>query len=57
MTAIDFARDLLTERNSFPVGSPDWLYRTRAAWRLDQIGRGIPANERTAEPPVQRKAA
>lgn len=57
MTAIDFARDLLTERNSFPIGSPDWLYRTRAAWRLDQIGRGVPAAEWTDTPQSKRKAA
>lgn len=42
---------LLAERLAFPVGSPDWTYRTRAAWRIDQMGRGIPIDEQTAEPP------
>ena len=47
----DAATRLLTERRAYPVGSPDWNYRTRAAWRLDQIARSIPAIHQTPEPP------
>ena len=28
------AERLIAESNSFPVGSPDWLYRRRAAFKL-----------------------
>lgn len=50
MNAITLAQKLLTERKAFPVGSLDWEYRTRAAWKLDQMARGIPANEWTDMP-------
>ncbi len=39
------------EAAAFPVGSLDWEYRTRAAWKLDQIASGIPSQDWTKEPP------
>jgi hypothetical protein len=45
------ALDTLKERRPFPVGSPDWQYRTRAAWTMLQIAMGKPANKRTHTPP------
>lgn len=45
------AAKLLEERLAYPVGSPDWNYRTRAAWQLDQMARGIPACDWTETPP------
>lgn len=47
----DEAVKLLTERRAFPVGSPDWIYRTRAAWKLDQWSRGIAFRDMASEPP------
>lgn len=45
MTAREIAQRLLNERAAFPVGSPDWEYRTRAAWKLIWLMRGVPAAE------------
>lgn len=58
MTARDRAAALLNEAEAFPAGSLDWDYRRRAAWKLDQMNRGIPVCDWTEEPPQQtRKAA
>jgi hypothetical protein len=57
MTARADAIALLTERGRFPVGSPDYEYRTRAAWKLDQLSRGIPARDWTDTPPQQHQRA
>lgn len=51
MDACDYAKALLAERAAFPVGSPDWEYRTRAAWKLDQMSRGVPACDWTETTP------
>ncbi len=56
MTAREIAQRLLNERAAFPVGSPDWEYRTRAAWKLDQMARGIPAILWTDTPPLKEAA-
>ena len=45
------AASLIAESNAFPVGSPDWEWRRRAAWKLDQLARGIPARDWTETPP------
>lgn len=55
MTAREIAQRLLNERAAFPVGSPDWIYRTRAAWKLDQMARGIPAIDWTDTPPAKEQ--
>lgn len=47
----EIAIRLLTERRAFQPGSLDWDYRTRAAWKLDQMDRGIPSQDWTEEPP------
>jgi len=47
---MEAAQALIAEREDFPVGSPDWDYRTRAAWKLDQMARGVPVNEWTDAP-------
>jgi len=57
MTAHDRAASLLGEAQAFPPGSPDREYRTRAAWKLDQISRGVAACDWTDTPPQHRKAA
>jgi len=58
MNARQLALSLLAERKSYPTGSPDWDWRTRAAWKLDQLSRGIPACDWTDTPPTEnRKAA
>lgn len=49
--ALDTASILLDDRLAFPVGSPDWEWRTRSAWKLDQMHRGIPACDWTEVPP------
>ena len=38
-------RQMLRERRAFPVGSPDWEYRTRAAMKYLWIMRGVPNNQ------------
>ena len=55
MTAREIAQRLLNERADFPAGSPDWEYRTRAAWKLDQMARGIPAIHWTDTPPAKEQ--
>ncbi len=50
MNARALAEKLLHERKAFPIGSLDWDYRTRAAWKLDQLSRGIPTTEWTDMP-------
>ena len=58
MTAYDRAKALLDEAEAFPAWSLDAEYRRRAAWKLDQLNRGIPACDWTDTPPnEQRKAA
>jgi len=42
---------LLREREAYPVGSPDWQYRTRAAWKLHQGQSGVAAQDWTETPP------
>ncbi|TWI32776.1 hypothetical protein [Paracoccus sulfuroxidans] len=42
--------DLMAEREAFPAASPDWLYRSRAAWKLHQHQIGVPARDWTDEP-------
>lgn len=56
MTARALAEQLLSERAAFTPGSPDWEYRTRAAWKLDQMARGIPAILWTDTPPLKEAA-
>jgi hypothetical protein len=41
----------LAEAAAFPVGSLDWEYLARAAWKLDQLARHIPVIDWTDEPP------
>ncbi len=60
MSARSRAAELLAERRAYVLGSPDWLWRTRAAWKLLQIARGIPAIRWTDMPapkPQYRMAA
>lgn len=57
MTARDRAIDLLDQSQSFPAGSLDWTHLRRAAWKLDQMSRGIPARDWTDEPPQQHQRA
>lgn len=38
-------RRMLNERRAYPVGSPDWNYRTRAARMLLNMIRNVPASE------------
>lgn len=52
MTARAEAQRLLIERHAFPAGSPDWNYRTTAAWKLDQMHLGIPACDWTDTPTI-----
>ncbi len=40
-------RRMLAERRAFPVGSPDYNYRTRAARQLLWMIRGVPVLEWT----------
>ena len=42
MTARDYFRTMLRQRRAFPIGSPDWAYRTRAARSYLNIIRGLP---------------
>ncbi|MBD9529011.1 hypothetical protein [Paracoccus sp. PAR01] len=57
-TAHQLASDLLHEAAQFRPGSPDSEYRIRAAWKLDQMARGIPSCEWTEYPqPQQERAA
>lgn len=46
---------LLAESASYPAGSPDHEWRRRAAWKLDQMHRGIPVREWTDEPPCSTR--
>lgn len=41
---------LIAESNVFPAWSPDWEYRRRAAWKLDQMARGVPSRDWTDLP-------
>lgn len=50
--AHDLAAQLLAESRAYPIGSLDRDYRRRAAWKLDQMNRGIPACDWTDEPPM-----
>lgn len=45
------ALQTLIARRPFNVGSPDWAYRTRAAWTYLQMAMGVPANEWRKDPP------
>jgi hypothetical protein len=45
MTTRDYLRQMLTERQGFPKGSPDFNYRTRAARNYVWIIKGVPACE------------
>lgn len=56
MKARTLASELLNERRHYPVGSPDWDYRTRAAWKLDQMHRGVPVCDWTDDPPPPKGA-
>lgn len=40
-------RRLMAERLAYPIGSPDYNYRTRAARQLLLMMRGIPVTEWT----------
>jgi len=58
MTPRQLALSLMAERKDYPTGSPDWDWRTRAAWKLYQLSQGIPARDWTDTPPTEnRKAA
>jgi len=43
MNAITERDRNLAEARAYPPGSLDWLYRIRAAWKLQQIAEGVPA--------------
>ena len=45
------AAALIRESADFPQGSLDWTYRRRAAWKLDQLARGVPSRDWTDMPP------
>ncbi|MBM1817187.1 hypothetical protein JQW92_18235 [Sulfitobacter pseudonitzschiae] len=47
----DTALSLLKERRPFPLGSPDYAWRTAAAWKYLQMAMGKPANRWTDTPP------
>lgn len=60
MTPRDRILALLRERRAYPVGSLDREYRERAAWKLIQIARRVPASQWTDAPrpkPQYRMAA
>jgi hypothetical protein len=57
MTLRDRAGQCLEEAKAFPVGSMSWEYLTRAAWKYDQMSRGIPAVEWTEWPPQLMETA
>ena len=42
---------ILSERAAYPVGSPDWKYRTTAAWKLHQGQSGVATQDWTETPP------
>lgn len=50
------ALDLLKERRPYPKGSPDYDYRTRAAWKLAQWAMGKPSQLWTDTPGENRHA-
>ncbi len=41
MNAITERDRIMAEARAYPPGSPDWLYRIRAAWKLDRMARGV----------------
>lgn len=45
------ALELLKARRPFPKGSPDYEYRTVAAWKHLQWAMGKPVNQWTDTPP------
>lgn len=45
MTRLEHRRQLLKEARMFPIGSPDGLYRLRAAFTYGQALRGVPAKD------------
>lgn len=49
------AHECLVERRAFSVGSPDWKYLTRAAWKLLQMAMGKHHSKWTDIPPGYRK--
>lgn len=51
MTARALSDQHRAEAMAFPVGSLDWEYRTRAAWKLDQMARHVPVIDWTEDPP------
>lgn len=57
VTAHERAVGLMVERDQFDVGSLDYEYRNRAAWKLDQLSRGIPACDWTDTPPKEQRKA
>lgn len=50
MTTVQHIIALLKERRAFPRHSPDWQYRTNAAWKLLQMARGVPSKDWTDYP-------
>lgn len=45
------ARKLIADARAFAARSLEWEWRLRAAWKLEQSARGIPADFWTNEPP------
>lgn len=61
MTPEAAAQATLAEAAAYPPGDPDRDWRIRAAWKLDQIARGVPVLEWTDPPadytPHEQEAA
>lgn len=51
MTALTERDRNLAEARAYPPKSPDWLYRIRAAWKLEQMAEGVAVTEWTDAPP------
>lgn len=46
------AGTLIREARAYPPGSLDHQYRLTAAWKLDQMSRGVPVDDWTDTPPA-----
>ena len=51
MVICPYAEQMLIDAAEFPPG-PDRAWRLIAAWKLDQMHRGVPARDWTDTPPV-----
>lgn len=41
----------MAKAQAYPTGQPERIICERTAWQLQQLVNGIPANDRTDEPP------